>query len=111
MIAYSAFRKLLLRASEFSDFDQYVAECGGSVPLNDVEQVLRLMRATWALGHEGLTIHKVAETCDRSMRSIAIGYGLPTRTVENWSTGVSRPPEWQLPLIAYAALSDYLSDA
>lgn len=110
MVAYSVFCKLLSRATECVDFDQYVAECSGSVPLDDADDVLRLMRATWAMGHEGLTIRKIAETCDRSMRSIAMDYGLPYRTVQNWAGGVNRPPECQLPLIAYAVLSDYLAD-
>lgn len=108
MIPCSRFYCLLVDATECADFDQYVAEVGGSVPLDDVEQVLRLLRAAWTMGHDGLTIRKIAETCDISMRRLAMTYGLPYRTVQDWAAGVRNPPEWQLPLIAYAALSDYL---
>lgn len=110
MIPYSDFRRVLMDAAQCADFDAYVAEVGGSVPLDDVEDVLCLLRLTWTLGHEGLTIRKIAEVCGLSMRRLAMEYGLPTRTVENWAAGVRNPPEWQLPLIAYAALSDYLAD-
>lgn len=108
MIPYLDFRRLLTDVSEVGNFDAYVAEVGGSVPLDDVEDVLRLLRLTWALGHDGLTIRKIAEVCDISMRWLAMEYGIPTRTVESWAAGVRNPPEWQLPLIAYAALSDHL---
>lgn len=110
MIPYSDFRRLLMDAAECADFDQYVAEVGGSVPLDDVPQVLKLLQNLWDMAHDGLTIKSIATTCERSVRSIAVDYGLPTRTVESWAMGERTPPTWQLPLIAYAVLSDCLPD-
>lgn len=41
--------------------------------------------------------------------SLSRDYGLPTRTLEDWSANRRTPPAWQLPLVAYAVLSDYLA--
>lgn len=108
MIRFERFYCLLADARECRDFDEFCRECGSTTGVEDVPQALRLLRAAWTMGHEGLTIRKIAEACDISMRRLAMIYGLPTRTVENWAAEVRRPPEWQLPLIAYAALSDHL---
>lgn len=107
MIPYQDFVRLLTDTTEFNTLDAYIAECGGSVPLDDVSAVIAMLKIIWAMAHDGLTIKSIAAACDRSVRSIAIQYGLPTRTLENWSEGRRTPPEWQLPLIAYAVLSDY----
>lgn len=109
-IPYADFLRLLTDTTEFSDLDSYIAECGGSIPLDDVQQVIRLLEAIWAMGHGGLTIKSIAATCERSVRSLSRDYGLPTRTLEAWSANDRTPPAWQLPLIAYAALSDHLAD-
>lgn len=110
MITYTDFRRLLTDATECQDRDSYIAEVGGSVSLRDVTEVMRILDAIWTMGHDGLTIKSVSEACEISMRQIAIKYGLPTRTVESWSSGERKPPKWQLPLIAYAVLSDAFAD-
>lgn len=107
MIPYSDFARLLTDTAEYTDFDQYVAECGGSVPLNDVSDVLHVLRIIWAMGHEGLTIKTIAAACDRSVRSFYRDYGIPVRTLENWSINVRTSAPYVLPLVAYAATSDY----
>lgn len=109
MIPYQDFKRLLMDVSECNDLDAYIAEVGGSVPLDDVTAVIGLLTAIWELGKEGLTISKIASVSETSLRHLAMTYGLPYRTVQDWSAGVRKPPEWQMPLIAYAALSDYLS--
>lgn len=111
MIPYADFYRLLIDTTECTDFESYIAECGGSVPLDDVQQVLRLLETIWAMGHEGLTIKRIAAVRGRSARSLSRDYGLPTRTLEDWAAGRRTPPTWQLPLIAYAVLSDSLKDA
>lgn len=106
MIPYTDFRRLLTDVSECPDLDAYIAEVGGSVPLDDVTDVIQLLTTIWTMGREGLTIKSIAAACDISVRQIALKYGLPTRTVENWSSGKTAPPPWQLPLIACVVLSD-----
>ena len=109
MISYTDFFRLLTDTTECKDLDAYIAEVGGSVPLDDVEAVIKLLTIIWDMGHAGLTIRSLSAACDISVRRIALQYGLPTRTVENWSSGDRTPPAWQLPLIAYAVISDYMT--
>ena len=106
MIPYSDFRRLLIDVSECKDLDEYIAEVGGSVPLDDADKIIHLLGALWDMAHDGLTIKSIASVCDTSVRQIGIRYGIHRRTLGNWATGESDPPTWQLPLIAYAALSD-----
>lgn len=108
MIPYTDFVRLLTDVSECSDFDAYLAEVGGSVPLDDVDSVIRLLTIIWTMGQGGLSVKSISDACEISARQIAIQYHIPIRTVENWSAGMRIPPEWQLPLIAYAVLSDYM---
>lgn len=110
MINYTTFRRLLISSSECPEKDAYIAEVGGSVPMDDVCKVVPLLSAVWAMGHAGLTVKSISAACGVAMRQIALTYGLPIRTVEAWSTGNRTPPEWQLPLIAYAVLSDYIGE-
>lgn len=107
MIPFNDFLRLLSEASTFPDVEQFIAECGGSVPLDDAAEVIRLLDIIWRMGSEGLTIDSIFQTCERSMRNFAITYHLPVNTVQNWHFGKTRPPEWQLPLLAYAAASDH----
>lgn len=108
MIPYSDFRRLLTDVSEFTGLEAYIAEVGGSVPMDDVEDTIHLLTIMWEMARDGLTIKSISAACDISVRQIALRYGLPTRTVENWAGGKTEPPVWQLPLIAYAVVSDYL---
>ena len=110
MIPYADFRRLLTDVSECPDQAAYIAEVGGSVPLDDVDDTIRLLAILWEMGHAGLTIKSIAAACGISVRQIALRYGLPTRTVENWAGGKTEPPVWQLPLIAYAVMSDCMAE-
>lgn len=110
MITYTDFRRLLTDTTECTELDSYIAEVGGSVPLDNVEDVIRVLTLIWTMGHDGLTIKSISAACEISVRQISLRYGLPTRTVENWASGDRTPSEWQLPLIAYAVLSDYLAE-
>ena len=110
MIDYTDFRCLLAETTEYKDMETYIADVGGSVPLEDVGEVGKMLTVIWGMGHAGLTIRSISAACEISVRGIALKYGLPTRTVENWASGSRTPPEWQLPLIAYAVLSDSIKD-
>lgn len=107
MIPFNDFLRLLNEASTFPDVEQFIAECGGSVPLDDADEIVRLLDIIWSMGSGGLTIDSIFRTCERSMRNFAITYHLPVNTVQNWHFGKTTPPTWQLPLLAYATASDY----
>lgn len=111
MIPFADFHRLLGDVSECTDVEQYIAECSGSVPLDDAGEVLRLLRAVWAMADGGLTVKKIAAACGRSVRSLSRGYDIPERTLEDWSRGAIAPRAWTLPLVAYAVLTDHLAES
>ena len=108
MIPYDDFFRLLTDVSKFPDFDSYLSEVCGSVPLDDVGAVNLVLPYIWEMGRVGLTIKSIAASCTLSVRQLAIRCSIPQRTVENWAARKTEPPSWQLPLIAYATLSNTL---
>lgn len=106
MIPYQDFARLLMDTTEFATCAAYIAECGGSVPLDDVQEVCALLKRIWAMSHDGLTMQSITDVSGQSLMAVAKAYKLPYKTVCQWKYAERRPPEWQLPLIAYAVLSD-----
>ena len=109
MIPYSDFYRLMMDAKECASVKEYIAECGGSVPLDDAAQTMQLLERIWSMAHEALTIKTISDACGIAVRQIALNYHIPQRTLENWSNGSRAPSEWQLPLIAYAVVTDDLT--
>lgn len=109
-MTYHRFLSLLFDVSECTTLEEYIAECGGSVPLDDVNAVIQTLTCIWSMAHDGLTIKSIASACGLSVRQLAIAINLPLRTAENWASDVRNPPAWQLPLIAYAVLSEYVGE-
>lgn len=110
MINYPRFQALLSDVLDCSSMDQYISKCGGSVPLDDTDAVIRTLTCLWSMSHDGLTIKSIASACGLSVRQLALAIDIPLRTAENWASGVRNPPAWQLPLIAYAVMSDSIED-
>lgn len=110
MIPYNDFRRLLTDAGECETLEQYIAEVGGSVPLDDVDEVIRTLTTIWGLASDGLTIKSISRALKIPVRQISIQYGMAMRTVEQWSSGTRNPPEWMLPMVAYAVMSDVYGD-
>lgn len=110
MMTYHRFLSLLFDVSDCSTLEEYIAECGGTVPADSAEEAIRILTAIWAMAHDGLSIKSIASACELPVRRIAITLDIPLRTVEDWAAGVRNPSPWQLPLIAYAVLSDYMGE-
>lgn len=106
MISYSDFVRLLTDTAEFDSQADYIADRGGSVPLDDTQAVCKLLQRIWIMGRDGLTIQSIMEAAGKSLLTISKTYGLPYRTSQDWKLGNRQPPRWQLPLLAYAVLSD-----
>lgn len=111
MITYNQFLRQVAAVNDCSDVDSYIREQSGSVRTGGETEAVQLLGVIWNMAHGGLTIKQIAAACGISVRQIGIRMGIPARTVEQWSAGVRNPPEWLMPLIAYAAMSDRLGDA
>lgn len=110
MIAYNRFAALMGSIPNCEVCDWFIAECGSSAMDVDenVEKTILMLKAMWAMAHDGLTIKSIAAACGRSMRSIGIEYGIPQRTIEEWSSGRNKPSDYVLDTLAYAVLADYV---
>lgn len=106
MMTYQRFISLLCDVSDCSTLEEYIAECGGAVPADSAEEAIRILTAIWAMSHNGLSIKSIASASEMPVRRLALNLDIPVRTVEDWAAGVRNPSPWQLPLIAYAVLSD-----
>lgn len=105
MIGYTMFLRLLEQADDCETLDAFIADFGGAVGMGDESAVVQLMTMIWAI-RGGMTIKAIAQEAGTSVRRFGMTYGIPVRTLENWSSGVNRPSEWLLPLIAYAVIAD-----
>ena len=110
MITYNQFQRLVAAVNECSDADSYIRDQSGSLRIGGVTEAVNLLGVIWDMAQGGLTIKQIAAACGISVRQIGIRLGIPARTVEQWSAGVRNPPEWQMPLIAYAVLTDMAGD-
>lgn len=110
MITYPRFQALLSDVPDCASLEEYIAVCGGAVPVDSAEEAICILNAVWTMAHDGLTIRSIAAACEMPIRHLAIAIDLPVRTVENWASEVRKPPRWQLPLISYAVLSEYMGE-
>lgn len=105
MIRYHRFLSLLSAVPDCSSLEEYIAECGGSVPVSSADEVERILTIIWTMGRDGLSIRSIASSIGLSMLALSRMLDISRRTLECWAAGTRNPPAWQLPLIAYAALS------
>lgn len=105
MISYHDFTRLLTDTREFETLEDYIGECGGSINA-DVDAVTELLTIIWELGHDGLSMDGIMQINNATMRDLSREYKIPYRTIQGWKLAERNPPEWLLPMIAYAVLSD-----
>lgn len=106
MIAYQNFVRLLTDVTKFETFDAYVAECGGSIDNDDLPRAIHTLELIWTIGHEGVSVASLLDAAGVKMSVFSRGYKIPYRTLQHWSGIDRKPPEWLLPMLAYAVFSD-----
>lgn len=107
-MTYTELRRLLIDADECKNFEQYLAEVGGSLDAEFYETddaAYNLLADVWKL-HENHTYKTIAELSGISNRQLAIKYNIPPRTAENWQSGVREITEYLLDLLAADVLTE-----
>lgn len=107
-MTYTEFRRLLADANDCKNFEQYLAETGGSLDAEFYESenaAYNLLADVWKL-HESHTYRTVVEISGISNRQIAVRYGIPIRTTENWHIGKREIAPYLLDLIAADILTE-----
>lgn len=108
MITLKVFHRLRLDALDCTDFDAFVAEVGGSLPssyYDDDQSAIDLLVKVWAL--RDLSIKVICKLKHMTLKELSHEYGIPLRTVENWSAGAAEPTAYILELIATDAINSY----
>lgn len=106
---YKDFIRLKMDVLEFSNFEDYLADCGGSVPEAVPEdQVEKTIRYIWDYAHEK-TFRSVIELAGCGVSEAARQLNVPLRTVQGWAGGERTPPEYVLDMCASIIL-DWMLD-
>lgn len=111
MIPYSDFVRLLAEAAKFDSFEGFAAAHSGSVPIENQYKAVALLMQIWTLGHDGLSIDSIRSVAGVTLAELCRDYGIPYRTAQDWKAGKRKPPEWLLPMAAYAVLSDLFENS
>ena len=107
-MTYTELRRLLIDADDCETFEQYLAEVGGSLDAEFYETenaAYNLLADIWKL-HGSHTYRTMVEISGISNRQIAVRYGIPIRTAENWHIGKREIAPYLLDLVAADVLSD-----
>lgn len=104
MIPYTDFIRLTLGALDCADFDAFVAEEGGSVPLDDLDDLMLVMRRIWDYSRSR-DIVSIRKQTGLSQSNFAREFGIPLRTLQGWELGERTAPQYLTDLIAYVALT------
>lgn len=96
-----------LNALDCATADQYIAECGGSMPeeyFDECVDIVSAMQQIWDLAHD-FTFRHLHDLYGGSLLAMSQEYGIPLRSVENWNVGNRLPPEYVLEFLAADMLS------
>lgn len=107
-MTYTELRRLLIDADDCETFEQYLAEVGGSLDAEFYEAenaAYNLLTDLWKL-HQNHTYRTMVEISGISNRQIAVRYGIPIRTTENWHIGKREIAPYLLDLIAADILTE-----
>lgn len=106
---YSDFIRLKTDVSEFSRFEDYLADCGGSLPETvPEERVEEALRYIWDYVHQK-TFRSVIDLAGCGVSEGARQLNVPLRTVQGWAGGERNPPEYVLDMCANIML-DWMLD-
>lgn len=101
----SELSRLLLDAQDCDTLESYMAECGGSLPDNTYygadDKAANTLKTLYSC-RDGVSIQTLLELHGGSTAEFARDYGIPRRTVQNWSLKTNEhrePPQYLLRLI------------
>ncbi len=105
---YTTFAQLWREAHEYTDFDLYVLERCWQDWMDEYADrsdtaVADTLTRIWDMAREGT--NAMRRMLDSSQIAFAKYFGIPRRTIENWESGTSVPPQYIISLLAFAVLS------
>lgn len=111
---YTDFMRLLADAAECKTLDEYIAECGGSLPdeyyddgiaTGDKVQLIKsTLKYIWDYSRDKSFANIYKLSGHKTYAALYRALELPTRTAENWVAGARTPPPYLMDMIAYIVL-------
>lgn len=109
MITMSDYYRLMCAADGCSSLDEYIAECGGSVPADcigpdgDAAKAIRLLTLLWEL-HKDRSFPAVRRLSGMSQNTFCVTYQIPLGTIHGWcaaaDTASRTAPQYVIDLLA-----------
>lgn len=94
--------RLLCTAQECNTIEDYLAECGGSLPddsyYDHADKAIETLKVLYAC-RDGVNIQTLLALHGGGVTEFRKEYGLPKQTLWNWMTGHNAPPQYVLRLI------------
>lgn len=87
---------LILDAQDCIDLEDFVSECGGSLPAayypedGSPDKIISVLTDIWQF-RDGLTFRKVLKISELTQAEISRRYDIPIRTIECWCGGSTHP--------------------
>lgn len=110
-MTYNVFRQLLSEANEYNDFDLYIAERGWQEWMAEYADddgngynILHILETIYSLKDN--PIKKLLSITGLSQQRFATAYGIPTRSIENWSGQQRTAPQYVTTMLSYCVMSD-----
>lgn len=114
-MTYKTFLRLLADAAECKTLDEYIAECGGSLPdeyYDDgiatggkIARIKDTLQYIWEYARNKSFAKLYELSKYNSQTQLYLILNIPRRTVQNWLGGISNPPPYVLDTIAFAILT------
>lgn len=110
-MTYKTFRQVLSEANEYNDVDMYIAERGWQEWMDEYadddgsgNNILRILATIYSLKDN--PIKKLLSITGLSQQRFATVYGIPARSVENWSGQQRTAPQYVTAMLSYCVMSD-----
>lgn len=106
-MTYQRFRSLMLDALDCKDYEQFLAECGGSV-----DDPLNVLPYIWDYAHAP-DCRTIRSASGLSLIGFSREYGISDRTLVSWESSAAssrRTTAATLDLLAFAVLCDLLGE-
>ncbi|MEA5151980.1 MAG: hypothetical protein VB039_05200 [Oscillospiraceae bacterium] len=107
MSDYQLLLNLVSDAPDCRDIDEYIAECGSTLPTENVHVAVDALQNIWAYAHTP-GFPAILAASGLSLAAFARRYDVPLRSVEDWNAGRREAPRYVLDLLMSAVLGDLL---
>jgi hypothetical protein len=106
------FRKIILTLNDCETLEQFISERGYQEWMNEYipedsdssSRVVDILTATWGLKEN--PIKGIKKVTGYTSETLGCSYGVSIRSIDNWSCGLRKCPDYTWMMLAYCVFSD-----